>query len=212
MPTHHSEGEKPPSAAHVPPKFRMRRAEMLGVILLASIPAGAASGLLTPDEGSALALIARVALLYGALILGFRVLGKRELSQLSPFELVTLLLVAEIVSPALSAGDQSVQGAIIGSATLLTLTFLNSAMTYRWRWFRRLGEAPPAVIIHRGQLHEDVLHKDRLRPDEILSEMRKAGLECISQVKWGVIEPDGRLTFIPYGEAQNGADNDNAIG
>src|SRR5690606_27025195 len=111
-------------------------------------------------------------------------------------ELVTVLLVAEIVSPALTAGDESIAGAVIGTATLLFLTFLNSAMTYRWRWFRTLGEASPAVIIRDGMLVPDALHRDRLRPDEIASEMHKAGITDIGQIRWAILEPDGQLAFI----------------
>lgn len=201
-------------AAGVPPvapRLRIRRIEILGVGVFLSILALAASGVLDPDKGRGLDLILRVAAIYVILVLGFRVLGKRELSQLSPFELVTVLLVAEIVSPALTAGDESIVGAVIGTATLLLLTFVNSALTYRWKWYRVLGEAPPAVVIHNGRLVEDVLHKDRLRPDEILSEMHKVGISRIEQVRWGFIEPDGKLSFVRADDEETGPGQEKAV-
>jgi len=57
------------------------------------------------------------------------------------------------------------------------------------KWFQTVSEAPPAIVINRGRLVEDVLHKDRVRPDEILSEMSKAGIERLDMVKWECWSP-----------------------
>lgn len=141
-------------------------------------------------------IVLRIACVYVLLTLAFRVLGKRELSQLSPFELVMLLLVAEVVSPALTAGDESLTGALFGAATLLVLTFAHSVATYRFKRLRALAEAPPSLVIYHGRLVEEALHKDRIRPDEIFAEMHKSGIERLSQVKWGFLEPDGRMAFV----------------
>src|SRR5690606_3817827 len=110
-------------------------------------------------------VVLRIACVYVLLTLAFRVLGKRELSQLSPFELVMLLLVAEVVSPALTAGDESLTGALFGAATLLVLTFAHSVLTYRFKTFRKVAEAPPALLVYNGRLVEENLHLDRVRPD-----------------------------------------------
>ncbi|HEY0972811.1 MAG TPA: hypothetical protein VGE02_17710 [Gemmatimonadales bacterium] len=91
--------------------------------------------------------VIRIALVYAVLMLGFRVLGKRELSQLSPFELVTLLMIPEIVSPSLTAGEHSLSGALVGVTTLWALAFLNSMLGYRTRWFRHVSESSPAVLV-----------------------------------------------------------------
>lgn len=141
-------------------------------------------------------IVIRIAFVFVLLTFAFRALGKRELSQLSPFELVMLLLVAEIVSPALTAGDESLTGAVFGAATLLLLTFLHSLLTYHFKWFRLIAEAPPSVIVRHGRINEPLIHKERIRPDEIFSEMHKAGIERLSQVKWGILEPDGRMSFV----------------
>jgi uncharacterized membrane protein YcaP (DUF421 family) len=141
-------------------------------------------------------IIIRVAIVYVALTLAMRVLGKRELSQLSPFEFVTLLLIAEVVSPALTAGDESLVGAFVGTAFLLCLAFLHSLFSYTSKRFRGVAEAPPSLLVRHGQILEDALHRERVRPDEIYSEMHKAGIEDISQVKWGFLEPDGNMSFV----------------
>jgi len=143
-------------------------------------------------------IVIRVAFVYAAMTLAFRPLGKRELSQLSPFELVTLLLIAQIVAPALTAGDDSLTAALFGAATLLCLAVLNSVLTYVWPRYRRLAEAPPSLLVRHGRLIEENLHKDRVRPDEIFSEMHKAGIEHLCEVKWGFLEPDGQMSFIKF--------------
>ena len=153
-------------------------------------------------------IVVRIACVFVLLTFAFRAMGKRELSQLSPFELVMLLLVAEIVAPALTAGDESLTGALFGAATLLFLTFVHSLLTYRFRWFRSIAEAPPSIVVRHGRIDEDVMHKERVRPDEIFSEMHKAGIERLSQVKWGMLEPDGKMSFVRSddGETQEPAE------
>lgn len=141
-------------------------------------------------------IVIRITCVFLLLTLAFRALGKRELSQLSPFELVMLLLVAEIVSPALTAGDDSLTGALFGAATLLVLAFAHSVLTYRFRWFRLIAEAPPSLLVRDGHIIEAAIHKERVRPDEIFSEMHKAGIERLCEVKWGVLEPDGKMSFV----------------
>lgn len=141
-------------------------------------------------------VVIRIACIYVLLTLAFRALGKRELSQLSPFELVMLLLIAEIVSPALTAGDDSFTGAVFGAATLLVLAFAHSALSYRFKAMQKLTEASPALVVYHGRILEDVTRKERLRPDEIFSEMHKAGIERLEEVKFGFIEPDGMMSFV----------------
>lgn len=172
----------------------MHRSELLGVLLIAAIPMVAIASGLAPD--ASLEIIFRIVCVFVVLTFAFRGVGKRELSQLSPFELVMLLLIAEIVSPALTAGDESLAGGLIGAMALLVLTFLHSQLQYHSSRFRQATEAPPAVIIRDGRIEEGLLHKERLRPDEIFSEMHKAGIERLEQVKWGILEPDGKMSFV----------------
>lgn len=62
----------------------------------------------------------------------------------------------------------------------------------------RLTEGVPVIPVQRGSLVTSALHRERISPDEIFSEMHKAGLERLEQVKWGVLEPDGRISFVPW--------------
>ncbi|MHB1223452.1 MAG: DUF421 domain-containing protein [Gemmatimonadaceae bacterium] len=149
--------------------------------------------------------VIRIALVYAVLMLGFRVLGKRELSKLSPFELVTLLIIPEIVAPAMTAGDYSLSGALVGVTTLWGLAFLNSMLSYRTRWFRHLSESQPAVLVRHGQFVEAALHRERVRADEVYSEMHINGIETLQQVRWAILEPGGKVSFIREDDGETGA-------
>jgi uncharacterized membrane protein YcaP (DUF421 family) len=143
-------------------------------------------------------VVVRVTVVYLFLMVGLRVIGKREFGQLTPFELVTLLLIPEIVTDALTGPDHSVTAAIIGVTTLLTLVFLLSLFAYRFPPFGRLTEGKPALLARQGGLVAETMHRERVAPDEIGLELHKYGLEHVSQVKWALLEVDGSITLVPW--------------
>lgn len=142
-------------------------------------------------------IVVRIAVIYVFLLVALRLMGKREFSQLSPFELVTLLLIPEILTEALSMGETSITAAFIGVSTLLALVFVTSAVAYRVPWFGELMEGEPVVLVRQGRLVPSAMHRERVSPQEILSEMHKSGLERMEEVRWGILEPDGTISFIP---------------
>jgi uncharacterized membrane protein YcaP (DUF421 family) len=143
-------------------------------------------------------IVVRVAIIYVFLMLGLRVIGKREFGQLTPFELVTLLLIPEIVTKALTGQDYSLTAAFIGVSTLLVLVFLTSLLAYRFPSFGRFTEGRPALLARAGMLVPATLHRERVSPDEIRLELHKYGLEEWAQVKWALLEVDGSITLVPW--------------
>jgi uncharacterized membrane protein YcaP (DUF421 family) len=143
-------------------------------------------------------IVVRVAIIYVFLMLGLRVIGKREFGQLTPFELVTLLLIPEIVTKALTGQDYSLTAAFIGVSTLLVLVFLTSLLAYRFPTFGRFTEGRPALLAREGTLVPATLHRERVSPDEIRLELHKYGLEEWAQVKWALLEVDGSITLVPW--------------
>jgi uncharacterized membrane protein YcaP (DUF421 family) len=127
----------------------------------------------------------------------FRILGKRELTQMSPFELVTLLFIPQLFSRALTRQDYSMTNAVIGASTLFLLVFVTSAASYRSRWVARIVQATPRVLVRRGELVEAHLNRERIPPTDIFSAMHKVGLERLDQVEWAILESDGRIALIP---------------
>lgn len=142
-------------------------------------------------------IVVRIALIYLFLIVALRVMGKREFSQMSPFELVTLLLIPEILTDALTMGESGLTVALVGVSTLLALVFLTALAAYRFPRLGRLTEGEPVVIVRHGLLVPSAMHRERVSPEEVVAEMHKAGLERLEQVKWGVLETDGKISFIP---------------
>jgi uncharacterized membrane protein YcaP (DUF421 family) len=127
----------------------------------------------------------------------FRVLGKRELTQMSPFELVTLLFIPQLFSRAITRQDYSMTNAVIGVTTLVLLVFITSALSYRFRTISRIVQARPTVLVCRGGLIEEHLNRERIAPEDVFSAMHKIGLERLGQVEWAILEGDGKIALIP---------------
>lgn len=142
--------------------------------------------------------VIRVGLIYLFLMAALRVMGKREFSQLAPFELVTLLLIPELVAQGLVREDFSVTNSLIGVSTLLSLVFLTSMAAYLSRGIGKVIEGEPSVLLHHGFLVPENMALERISPGELLAEMHKSGLETTDQVKWAILETDGKITIVPW--------------
>src|SRR5690625_4751206 len=128
-------------------------------------------------------IVIRITVIYLFVLVGLHLIGKREFGQLSPFELVTLLLIPEIASQSLTMEDASVSAALIGIATLFSLVFVMTILTYTSKKAENLIEGQPAILVGKGRMIENVMHRERVNPDEIFVEMHKAGLERLEQVR-----------------------------
>lgn len=141
--------------------------------------------------------VIRVAVIYTVLLLVFRVLGKRELAALTPFELVTLMIVPEIVSQSLSDGDHSLTGAIVGVMTLFLLVFATSALTHRFPRLQSIAESPPKMLVADGQILEKNMNEERVSPEELFSEMHRSGIARLADVRWAILQTDGHIAIVP---------------
>ena len=141
--------------------------------------------------------VLRVAFVYVLVWACFRVLGKRELTQMSPFELVTLLFIPQLFSRALTRQDYSMTNAVIGATTLFTLVFVTSAASYRSKRFAHIMQARPRVLVQHGVLVEESLNRERIAPEDIFSAMHKVRLEWLDEVEWAILESDGKIALIP---------------
>ncbi len=164
------------------------------VLILATFPVLAVMGFRS-ERAQTTAL--NVAVVFGVLLVVFRLMGKRELGRLSPFEFVTLMLAPEIVSEVLQ-GNGEVSASLTGLSTLFGLVLTVSLLSHRFPPFQRLVEAPPTLLVADGQLLERRLNEERIAPDELIAEMHKQGIETVREVKWAILEGSGNITFIPY--------------
>lgn len=141
--------------------------------------------------------VLRVAIIYLFLMAALRIMGKREFGQLSPLELVTLLLIPELVSQALLREDFSMTNAIIALTTLFTMVFLTSLVMQKSKKAERAVAGEPTVLVYHGQMVPEHMHKERVTEGEIFGEMHKSGLDRLEQVRWAILESDGKIAIIP---------------
>jgi uncharacterized membrane protein YcaP (DUF421 family) len=141
--------------------------------------------------------VIRVVLVYLVILVGLRVLGKREFGELSPLELITLMLIPDIVAPAVTREDFSFTNSVIVIATLFSLVFITAMIRYLSQKFETVVIGEPVVLVSHGSFIESNLHKERIDAQEIYGEMHKSGLYSIEQVKWAIIETDGKISIIP---------------
>lgn len=147
--------------------------------------------------------VARVAFVYILLMVTLRVIGKRELGRLSPFELVLLMLIPEIFAQALMREDFSMTNAVIAFCSLVLLVFLTSLAAHRFRGMERVLAGEPAVIASGGRFLQEAMNRERVQPDEVYAELRKAGFERLSDAKYIVLEDDGKMSIVPASRERN---------
>ena len=141
--------------------------------------------------------IIRVLIVYLFVMFGLRVLGKREFSELEPFDLVVLLLIPELVAQALVREDFSLTNALVAVATLFLLVFLTSVLSHRFPKVGKVIAGEPTILMRHGRLLPRHMNLERIGPEEIMEAMHQVGLYRLDQVQWAILETDGRITIIP---------------
>ncbi|MBI3628641.1 MAG: DUF421 domain-containing protein [Candidatus Rokubacteria bacterium] len=146
--------------------------------------------------------IVRSVVVYGFVLLAFRVSGKRQVGQLTPFDLVVLLILSNVVQNALIGNDNSLTGGLIGAATILALNYAMVEIAYRSRRARRLLEAHPTLLVHNGRLLHDNLRRERITFEDLQAALRRNGVLDVEHVRVAVLEESGGISVIarPPGE------------
>lgn len=139
---------------------------------------------------------------FAVLMLAFRLIGKRELSSMSPFELVTLMLIPEILSSSLQ-GEGSLLTSLSGLGMIFLLVLATSVLSQRFPPVQRLLESSPTVLVANGQLLEEAMNRERIAPDELLAEMRRQSITELSKVRYAVLESSGNISFVPQQDPQS---------
>jgi uncharacterized membrane protein YcaP (DUF421 family) len=142
-------------------------------------------------------IVVRGAVLFLFLFLLTRVLGRRELSSLQPFDLILLIILGDAVQQGLTQDDYSVTGAVIAVGTIAGLQVLTSYVSFRLPWARRVLDGHPIIIVQDGKVLEKNLHRERLTVEEVAEEARGQQISSLEDVEWAVFEPSGKISFIP---------------
>jgi len=130
------------------------------------------------------------------LVILLRVIGRRELSSLEPFDLILLIVIGDLVQQGVTQSDYSFTGLLLSVGTFAVLTVAFSFVTARVPRLRPVLEAGPLIIVQDGKLVEKNLRKERLTPEEVATEARGQQIGSLDEVAWGVLEGSGRMSFI----------------
>lgn len=135
---------------------------------------------------------------YVVVLVGLRLGGGRELGQLTPFDLVVILLVANAVQNAMVGADTSLQAGLVAAATLLLVNAGVARLRLRSPRIRQLVEGVPVVLVQHGELVLPNLHRVGITEDEVLAAVREHGaIGDVSQVELAVLETDGSVSVVP---------------
>jgi uncharacterized membrane protein YcaP (DUF421 family) len=140
--------------------------------------------------------VLRVVIIYIVILVGLRVLGKREFGELSPLELITLMLIPDLVAQGVVRSDYSLTNSIIAVTTLFSLVFLISQLTHRFGWLERFIGGEPTLLVAKGKVLTRNLNRERISIEELYAHLHKAGCEHLSDVRWAVLEADGHVAVI----------------
>jgi uncharacterized membrane protein YcaP (DUF421 family) len=126
-----------------------------------------------------------------------RVIGRRELSSLEPFDLILLIVLGDLIQQGVTQSDYSFTGLVLAGGTFTILTVGVSYIVFRFRRLRPVFEAEPLILVEDGKLIDRNLRRERLTPEELAAEARLQQIPTLADVRWAVLETSGKISFIP---------------
>jgi len=138
----------------------------------------------------------RAVFLYVFIVFVMRVIGRRELSSMTPFDLVLLIILGDAIQQGLTEDDYSVTGAVIAVSTIASLQVFTSYLSFRSERARRIFEGLPIVLVDHGKFVDENLKRERMTADEVAAEMRAKDIGSLDEVEWAILESNGSVSFI----------------
>lgn len=152
---------------------------------------------------TALEIVGRTTAVYLIVLIGIRLTGKREVGQMTPFDLTLLLLLSNSVQNAMTGPDTSLMGGAAAALMLLLLNYLFAEVSGLNRRFRAFIEGSPTLLIHNGNLVTAHCAKEHISLDQIHRALREHGVENIHDVALAVLEVDGSISVLKYDDVQS---------
>lgn len=125
-----------------------------------------------------------------------RIVGRRELGSLEPFDLILLVMIGDLVQQGVTQNDFSVTGMLLAGGTIAVLVVLVSYGNFKLPWLRPVLEGEPVVVVQDGEPVRRNLDRNRITVGELLAAARQEGLPSLEQVQWAVLETNGSISFI----------------
>ncbi len=156
-------------------------------------------------------IILRAAVIYLFVWLIVRATGKRELAEMTAFELVLLVVMGDLIQQAVTQQDTSIVGGMLAVGTIGFLILVTSYVSWRFKGTRRVIEGVAVVIVRDGKPLDDILRLERVTEEEVLSGARNQGIADLADVRLGILEADGKFSFVTGDKEQHQPDEDHAM-
>jgi uncharacterized membrane protein YcaP (DUF421 family) len=144
-------------------------------------------------------IVIRATVAFLFILLLTRIVGRRELNTLEPFDLILLVTIGDLVQQGVTQNDFSVTGLVLAVGTIAVLTVLFSYLPWRFQVLRPVLEGEPVILIQDGDIIEKNLRRHRMTQEEVAAEARSQQIESFDDVRWAVLETSGKISFITNG-------------
>jgi len=152
--------------------------------------------------------ILRPLIIYVFLLVAFRIFGKRQLGQLTPFDLIVLLTISNVVQNAMIGNDDSLTGGMIGATTILVANLILAYLTFRFHRFDKLVEGEATVLLENGKILPENMRKELLTQEDLFQSLRRQQIDPdtdLPSLKRVELDPDGQITVIRKSRMQRSA-------
>jgi uncharacterized membrane protein YcaP (DUF421 family) len=148
-------------------------------------------------------IIVRASIMFLFLWIVMRTMGRKELAEISPFELVLLVVMGDLIQQGVTQQDNSLVGAMAAVATFVLWILLFSYASFRNKRLGKLLEGQPVILVNKGELVSKMLRFERLTMDDVKDAAREQGIGDLAQVALGVLEPDGKFSFVRFDDRRS---------
>jgi len=155
-----------------------------------------------PSAHTLVEIALRTGVIYFLVLIGIRLSGKREVGQMTPFDLTLLLLLSNSVQNAMTGPDTSLAGGAVAAVTLLILNYLIAEVAGVNRRFRRFIQGHPSLLVHDGQIIEAHMAREHVSMDALQTALREHGVATYKDAALAVLEVDGSIGVMKYDDIQ----------
>ena len=141
-------------------------------------------------------IVLRAVFAYVFITFLMRVLGRRELSSLAPSDLILLVVLGDLIQNGVTQSDYSMTGVVLATSTIGLCAVGTSLLVYKSKRLSKIIEGDPLIIVQDGKPIENNMKSERVNLDDVMEEAREQQIENLDEVKWAVLEPTGKITFI----------------